>query len=382
MRTFDDQCRLHLWLHYGVMSNARQFRAARSYYPDLAEAYRLAARHSRSAFSFLPEFVVNRLIEAADDAFIDRYTGWLERHDVGVSLLADDEYPALLKEIADAPPLLFYRGHLMSKPRLPVAMVGARRCTQYGRDVAQLFAHDLATAGCTIVSGMADGIDGCSARGALSAEESQYPTVAVLGSGIDVIYPTAHRGLYEQIIERGAVVTEFLPGTRPLKENFPIRNRIMSGMAKGLVIVGAGERSGTSITAGYALDQGREVFAVPGRITDLQSIGTNRMIQRGEAKPVFCVSDILQEFEQADDYDSFLFGAKRVLLSSLSENERAVCDALIERECSFDDFAEMLSLPVGQLNSLLTGMQFSGIIKPLSGRVYALDTLNTVLIDE
>ena len=205
---------------------------------------------------------------------------------------------------------------------------------------------------------------------------------SVLGSGIDVIYPSCHRDLYEEIAERGAVITEFLPGTRPMRENFPIRNRIISGMARGLIVVEAGDRSGTSITAGYALDQGREVFAVPGRLTDLQSIGANRMIQRGEAKPIFCVADVLQEFEQIDDYDAFQSGPKRIAWDTLSTDEQAVCNALKTDSRSFDDLAEMLSRPVGQLNSLLTGMQFSGIIKPLSGRLYALDTLNSVLVDD
>ena len=149
-----------------------------------------------------------------------------------------------------------------------------------------------------------------------------------------------------------------------------------------MIVVEAGDRSGTSITAGYALDQGREVFAVPGRLTDLQSIGTNRMIQRGEAKPIFCVADVLQEFEQIDDYDAFQSGPKRIAWDTLSTDEQAVCNALKTDSRSFDDLAEMLSLPVGQLNSLLTGMQFSGIIKPLSGRLYALDTLNSVLVDD
>lgn len=153
-------------------------------------------------------------------------------------------------------------------------------------------------------------------------------------------------------------------------------------MARGLVVVEAGERSGTSITAGYALDQGREVFAVPGRITDRQSVGTNRMIQRGEAKPVFCVDDILQEFQLEPAYDTFVSGPRRVPLSTLTQPERAVCAALAQGERSFDELADALSLPVGELNSLLTGLQFSNIIKPLSGRFYALDAISTQLVDE
>lgn len=382
MKAIDERTRLQLFVHYGVAGNARQFQSVRLHFPELAEVHRLAREKSRAVFSFLPDAAAARLLRAAEDGFLDRYAGYLEKHDIGVCCHGDADYPAVLREIHDAPPLLFYRGRLQAEPRLPIAMVGSRVCTQYGRDIAQLFAHDLAAAGCTIVSGLAEGIDGCAARGALSCEESPYPTVAVLGCGIDVVYPASHGKLSEEIAERGAVVTEFLPGTRPLRENFPVRNRIISGMARGLVVVEAGERSGTSITAGYALDQGREVFAVPGRITDRQSVGTNRMIQRGEAKPVFCVDDILQEFQLEPAYDTFVSGPRRVPLSTLTQPERAVCAALAQGERSFDELADALSLPVGELNSLLTGLQFSNIIKPLSGRFYALDAISTQLVDE
>lgn len=382
MQAIDERTRLQLFVHYGVAGNARQFQNVRLHFPELAEVCRLAKAKSRAAFSFLPDAAAARLLRAAEDGFLDRYVRYLEKHGIGVCCHGDADYPAVLREIHDAPPLLFYRGRLQAEPRLPIAMVGSRVCTQYGRDIAQLFAHDLAAAGCTIVSGLAEGIDGCAARGALSCEESPYPTVAVLGCGIDVVYPASHRKLFDEIAERGAVVTEFLPGTRPLRENFPVRNRIISGMARGLVVVEAGERSGTSITAGYALDQGREVFAVPGRITDRQSVGTNRMIQRGEAKPVFCVDDILQEFQLEPGYDTFLSGPRRVPLSTLTQSERAVCAALLQGERSFDELADALSLPVGELNSLLTGLQFSNIIKPLSGRLYALDAISTQLVDE
>ena len=382
MQAIDERTRLQLFVHYGVAGNARQFQNVRLHFPELAEVYRLAKVKSRTAFSFLPDAAAARLLRAAEDGFLDRYVRYLEEHNIDVCCHFDADYPVVLRETHDAPPLLFYRGRLQAEPRLPIAMVGSRVCTQYGRDIAQLFAHDLAAAGCTIVSGLAEGIDGCAARGALSCEESPYPTVAVLGCGIDVVYPASHRKLFDEIAERGAVVTEFLPGTRPLRENFPVRNRIISGMARGLVVVEAGERSGTSITAGYALDQGREVFAVPGRITDRQSVGTNRMIQRGEAKPVFCVDDILQEFQFEPVYDTFLSGPRRVPLSTLTQSERAVCTALLQGERSFDELADALSLPVGELNSLLTGLQFSNIIKPLSGRLYALDAISTQLVDE
>ena len=209
MQAIDERTRLQLFVHYGVAGNARQFQNVRLHFPELAEVYRLAREKSRAAFSFLPDAAEARLLRAAEDGFLDRYVCYLEKHNIGVCCHFDADYPVVLRETHDAPPLLFYRGRLQAEPRLPIAMVGSRVCTQYGRDIAQLFAHDLAAAGCTIVSGLAEGIDGCAARGALSCEESPYPTVAVLGCGIDVVYPASNRKLFDEIAERGAVVTEF-----------------------------------------------------------------------------------------------------------------------------------------------------------------------------
>lgn len=168
MKAIDERTRLQLFVHYGVAGNARQFQSVRLHFPELAEVHRLAREKSRAGL-FLPAGRRSgRLLRAAEDGFLDRYAGYLEKHDIGVCCHGDADYPAVLREIHDAPPLLFYRGRLQAEPRLPIAMVGSRVCTQYGRDIARLFAHDLAAAGCTIVSGLAEGIDGCAARGALS----------------------------------------------------------------------------------------------------------------------------------------------------------------------------------------------------------------------
>ena len=174
----------------------------------------------------------------------------MDRRGVTVLLRDSEGYPALLSEIHDPPEALFVRGRLDADPLLPIAVIGARKSTEYGRGIARTFSRALAEQGATIVSGMASGIDAEAARGALEAGTRQLPTVAVLGSGIDVVYPKENEALYAEISERGAVVSEFWPGTRPSRENFPVRNRIMSGLSRGVVVVEAGERSGTSITAG------------------------------------------------------------------------------------------------------------------------------------
>lgn len=265
---------------------------------------------------------------------------------------------------------------------LPIAIVGSRRPTAYGRDVARMFAYEFAGAGSTVISGMAAGIDSSAARGALECAESPYPTVAVLGSGIDVVYPPGNEKLFAEIAERGAVVTEFLPKARPLREHFPIRNRIISGLSRGVLVVEAGERSGTSITASLAHDQGREVFAIPGRITDRMSVGTNRMIYAGEAKPVLAPSNVLAEFDFLSDDAAFLSGTVRVSYSSLSATEKAIYDLVRDGEKSFDELCEALPDSPAVINSVLTGMQFSGIMKQLPGRAYALDALRTAVQED
>jgi DNA processing protein len=199
-------------------------------------------------------------------------------------------YPALLAAIPAAPDL-YVRGHLARDDALAIAIVGARRATAYGLEVAERLAGDLAARGVTIVSGLARGIDTAAHSGALAAGGR---TVAVLGCGIDVVYPPENAPLLGQILDRGAVVSQFTPGTPPLAYNFPARNRTLAGLALGVVVVEAGERSGALITAGFAGDLGREVFAVPGRITSETSRGPHRLILDG-AKLVQDWSDVVQE---------------------------------------------------------------------------------------
>ena len=205
--------------------------------------------------------------------------------------LADDGYPPLLREIIDPPLALHVRGNASLLSTLAVAIVGSRRATPYGINAAQHLSRQLAGAGLTIVSGLARGVDAAAHQAALDAGA---PTVAVLGTGIDVVYPREHAKLYRRMIEGGAIVSEFPPCTPPSRENFPIRNRIISGLTRGTVIVEANTRSGSLITARMAAEQGREVFAVPGSIFSDRSEGTHRLIQYG-AKLVHDGDDVLDE---------------------------------------------------------------------------------------
>lgn len=211
---------------------------------------------------------------------------------IGVLTILDSEYPPLLKKIAQPPWIIYYKGDCSLLTGSTIAMVGTRRPTPYGLRVTQQFAEQLAELGWTIVSGMASGIDGVAHRSVLKVHGK---TVAVLGCGVDVLYPKNHRTLYEQLVSGGLVISEMPPGTQPHPGLFPQRNRIISGLSYGTIVVEAAEKSGSLITANYSVEEGREVFAVPGPITSDKSGGTNSLIQQG-AKSISKIEHIIEEF--------------------------------------------------------------------------------------
>ncbi|MEN6636759.1 MAG: DNA-processing protein DprA [Clostridiaceae bacterium] len=376
--TAEEEARL--WLNYGTEYRAKTFQRILDHFGSLVAA-RGAFADGDEAFSALPVPILTRLNEANQAEFIERKLEQMEKKHIRFTYPGDDRYPKLLAEIGNPPSVLYYIGKIEPDPELSIAMVGSRHPTKYGIEVAKRFGFELASAGALVVSGRAEGIDACAARGAMDAKNAICPTLAVLGCGVDIVYPQSNERLYDEIIERGAVVSEFLPGTRVERYHFPIRNRVMSGLAHGTLVVEAAERSGTSITAGYAHDQGRDVFAVPGRIGDEMSAGPNGMIARGEAKPVFSPEDILAEYSCLHVAAEMLPPANIVLLSSLGEDQRAICRLLKSGEMSFDELMDALALPIGTMNASLTELQFSGIVQVLPGRRYSIDTNRTKLKD-
>ena len=369
-----------LWLNYATQYHARMFHKIQQRFGSI-EAARAAFLDEPDAFAALPENIRARLVEANKAGFVEHFCEQMEKKRIRFTFPGDERYPKLLAEIADPPSVLYYIGTMEPDPELSLTIIGSRHPTKSGIEVAKRFGYELASAGALVVSGLAEGIDACAARGALDAKNAICPTLAVLGCGVDVVYPQANEKLYDEIIERGAVVSEFLPGTRVERFHFPIRNRVMSGLAHGTLVIEAAERSGTSITAGYAHDQGRDVFAIPGRIGDEMSAGPNGMIARGEAKPVFSPEDILSEFSCLHVPAETRAPANVVLLSSLGEDARAICRLLKSGEMSFDELCDSLALPIGTMNATLTELQFSGIMQALPGRRYAIDTDRTKLKD-
>ena len=364
-----------LFLHYAIRHNVSLFERLTDAYGEPGEILDAVRSRKTGSMRGVREDVLARLSEAAAPGFIDRMCDSLAESGIRLTAPGEEDYPYLLEQIDHPPYLLFYKGRLMREPSLTIGVIGSRRCTGYGKSISRMFAYDLARSGAVIVSGMAAGIDSEAARGALEAKQSEYPTIAVLGTGVDVVYPRQNLDLYNEIVSRGAIISEFFPGEKPLPDHFPIRNRIISGLSKGVLVVEAGERSGSSITAGLALDQGRDLYAVPGRITDPMSVGTNRLIQQGAAKPVFCTGDILCEYgvmNGSDHGERLSFAADSAMLDPA---EKRICDILRGGEMDADTLAERLSVSAAELGVSLTSLTFSGIIKQLPGRVYALEIL-------
>lgn len=367
-----DEKKHALVLHYAVSGMTKYYDALRDRFPDPEEMYERNRKGDSEFVQQVPEKIRRRLSEAAQPGFTEELFEKMDRIGCDVVVKGKEGYPLLLNEIDIAPNLLFVRGSLPENPVLPIAVIGSRKNTAYGRQVAETFSFGLCEQGALIVSGMAYGIDSAAAAGALESQRPGCKTIAVLGTGIDVIYPAENRSLYERIISEGAVVTEFWLGTNAKKENFPIRNRIMSGLSKGVLVVEAGEHSGTRHTVDYAHDQGREVFAVPGRITDLMSVGTNRMIRMGEAKPAFCIEDILEEFPGCRETAESPRNEKLSLSVFDAEQQRIIME-LSRGELDADSLQEQTGMPVSMLNAKLTMLVFSGILRQIPGRVFSLD---------
>lgn len=271
----------------------------------------------------------------------------------------DAEYPAPLTSLYDPPAVLYYRGHLPTWTKT-IAVVGARHCSSAGRKAAFQLAAALAAAGVVVVSGAARGIDTAAHQGALT----QGITAAVLGCGVDVVYPPENGALLQEITHRGAVISEYPPGTRPAPGHFPMRNRLISGLAQGVLIVEAGEKSGALITADCALEQGRDVFAVPGNIFVPQSQGTNNLIKQG-AKLVDRVEDILAEYGWPER------PKPAVPPVALSAEERLVYENLLpDAPLTLEEVIQRTELPASQAAGTLLQLELKGLILQQPGQQY------------
>ncbi|BAJ63627.1 DNA-processing protein DprA [Anaerolinea thermophila] len=295
--------------------------------------------------------------------FFKRLSDYLEKHQICYVLWDDPEYPTLLKQIDQPPPVLYYKGDLLPQDEIAVAIVGTRKMTTYGRQVTEEVASFLARNGVCVVSGLARGVDAVAHEVAL---KEGGRTFAVLGCGLDRIYPPEHSKLAEKIIQQGALISDYAPGTPPDAVNFPPRNRIISGLSLATVVVEAGEESGALITATFAVEQGREVFAVPGNIHASQSKGTNRLIQQG-AIPLLSAEEILEDLHLSRVSEKQT--AKKVLPADPLEEK--ILKALEQQPLHIDEISIAIDLPVEQVSAILTFMELKGLVRHLGTMIYA-----------
>jgi DNA processing protein len=306
-----------------------------------------------------------RVPQAIKDIDLKKELDLIKKHNVKVITFLDKDYPENLKNIYDPPVVLYVKGEILPEDKLAIAIVGSRLASFYGLQTAEKLGFELASHDITVVSGLARGIDSSSHKGALKAKGR---TLAILGSGLANIYPEEHKALADRISESGAVVSEFPMRTIPDKGNFPKRNRIISGLSLGVVCVEAAEKSGALITCDCGLEQGREVFAVPGKVDSVTSKGTNKLIKQG-AKLAQGVEDILEELNLSDsvsrqDGDS----RSRMKGNELDKEESIVYTLLSTDPMHIDDICRDTGMPMNRVSKTLLGLEIKKFVKQLPGK--------------
>lgn len=355
---------LPFWIAFNVFEGIgpQRFKLLLDYFGTAKKAY-LAPEKTWRKIGLNDKLVDNFLIfrqKFNPEKFLEQ----AKKKEIKILTLKDKTYPELLKQISDAPAVLYIKGEFRPEDNLALAVVGTRKISSYGREVTEILVRDLVVSGLTIVSGMARGVDSLAHRTAI---EAGGRTIAVLGCGVDLVYPPENRELYEKVIQHGAVVSEVPPGQYVVRGIFPARNRIISGLSLGVLVTEGAEDSGSLITARDAAQQGREVFAVPGPITSSLSAAPSMLIKNG-AKLVYNVSDILDELKI--ESRKWKIESKKIIPENPEEEK--ILEILADGPVHIDNLVRISGMETGQVSSLVTLMEIKGKIKNLGGMVYAL----------
>ncbi|MBT9159920.1 MAG: DNA-processing protein DprA [Dehalococcoidia bacterium] len=350
------------WVGFNMIPGIGRVRFGRllEYFGDMGKAWH--ANMAELIAAGLDHRSANTIVARRPKIELDAAMDRLDRYNVKVLTQNDPSFPQRLKEIYDVPPVLYVRGTLIPDDEWALAVVGTRHATMYGREVTQRLTTDLARNKITIVSGLARGIDSIAHRAALAAGGR---TIAVFACGLDMVYPAENRELAQEIMKHGALVSDYPLGAKPKAENFPRRNRIMSGMSLGVLVVEAAEKSGAMITANLALQQDREVFAVPGSILSAASRGSNFLIREG-AKAVLEVNDILEELNLN------IVPQQLELLVPENANESLLLKYLSQEPRHIDELCRYSSLPIPTVSSTLTMMELKGMVNQLGNMNYVI----------
>jgi len=333
------------------------------HFPDMQTAWQASLNELKAAGLLTKDAQV--ITEGRSN--IDPNQEWesLQNHQISTITIKDKGYPDSLKQIYSPPPILYYIGTLPKNWDLAIAVVGTRKTTPYGRQITPEIVKELAAAGIIIISGLALGIDALAHQASL---EANGITVAVLGCGLDTIYPRANNRIGQEILSKnGAIVSEYPPGTEPLKQHFPIRNRIISGLSRGVLVIEGGRDSGSLITAKCALDQNREILAVPGNVHNKTSAGPNQLLKMG-AKVVTNATDVLEvlNLELAEN-----FTQNRKIIPD-SKEEEIILKILSAEPLHIDEIIQKSTLNTSEISSVLTMMEMKGKVKNIGGMHYVL----------
>ncbi|MEW5870196.1 MAG: DNA-processing protein DprA [Chloroflexota bacterium] len=350
------------WVGFNLVKGigAARLRVLLEYFGDIGTAWDASPRRLEEAG--LGSKLVENLCQVRASEVLSRTWEQIQARGIEVLTWEDAAYPRRLQEIDQPPPVLYVRGKLLEEDQWAVAVVGTRRVTAYGQQVTHELVSELARNGVTVVSGLARGTDGIAHQAAIQAGGR---TLAVLGSGVDRIYPPEHRRLSEQIFNQGAIISDYPPGTEPEASNFPPRNRIISGLSLAVVVIEAGIKSGALITAAFAAEQGRQVFAVPGNIYAPQSKGTNVLIQEG-AHILLDAQTILEtlSLSQVSEYRA----ARSVLPADATEAQLYII--LSHEPQHVDEIRARAGLPIEQVSAALTMMELKGMVRQVGGMRY------------
>jgi DNA processing protein len=355
---------LKYWVSFSKMPGIGRVKISQllEYFSNLGNAWKASAGDLKK--SGIDSKTVENIVNVRTRINPDEEINSLKKYKITALTCESTSYPKRLREIYDYPPVLYIRGDLLRDDECCLAVVGTRRATVYGRQVTEEIVNDLARNGITIVSGLARGIDSTAHRAALDAGSR---TIAVFASGLDIVYPAENAKLAREIMEHGALISEYPLGTKPKADNFPRRNRIMSGLSLGVLVIEAGESSGALITADQALEQNREVFAVPGSILSPSSRGTNHLIQQG-AKLVTNYVDILEELNLS-------IMAQQLEMKEFmpaDESESLLLKQLSREPTHINDICRNSGLAASLVSSMLAMMELKGMVKQVGGMNYVM----------
>jgi DNA processing protein len=350
------------WIGFNLIKGigAVRMQALIQYFGDLEDAWKASPLDLAQAG--LGKKLIERVIQAREGVDLEKLWDKIQTQGIKILTWQDESYPQRLKEIDQPPPVLYIRGEYLPDDLYAVAIVGTRRVTPYGRQITEELSAFLAANNITVISGLARGVDAIAHQTTLKAGGR---SIGVLGSGVDKIYPPEHRALAEQMIERGAIISDYVPGTPPDASNFPPRNRIISGLSLAVVVIEAGETSGALITAEFAAEQGREIFAVPGSILAPQSKGTNKLIQNG-ALPLLSVNDLMQALDltRAGEHKA----ARKIIPAD--ETEARLMNVLGNEPLHVDEIRNQAELPIEKVSAALALMELKGMVRQVGGMNY------------